>query len=133
MSAVGAAAIPVQAGDPRRIATARALVKHAGLPPRETASGGFVGRTKLTGQGPPGLRLAAWRAVWAAQQANPVYAARYRHLTSRERNKLPPGPDRHRRRGILRHMHAVITAGQAWDPAIATHGSQGQSRPATAA
>ena len=40
-----------------------ALVKHAGLAPREKLSGAFVGRTKLTGQRRPGLRLAAWRAV----------------------------------------------------------------------
>jgi hypothetical protein len=25
---------------------------------------------------------------------------------------------------ILRHLHAVITTGQAWDPATATHGTQ---------
>ena len=25
---------------------------------------------------------------------------------------------------ILRHLHAVITTGQAWDPAIATHGTR---------
>ena len=37
-----------------------------------------------------GLRLAAWRAVWAARLPNPVYAARYRHLTTREHNKLRP-------------------------------------------
>jgi hypothetical protein len=66
LSPVGAAAILAQTGDPRRFATARALVKHAGLAPRERLSGGFVGRTKLTGQGRPGLRLAAWRAVWRA-------------------------------------------------------------------
>ena len=77
LSAVGAAAILAETGDPRRFATARALVKHAGLAPREKLSGAFTGRTKLTGQGRPGLRLAAWRAVWGAQRANPVYAARY--------------------------------------------------------
>lgn len=88
ISAVGAAAILAQTGDPRRFATARALVKHAGLAPREKLSGNFIGRTKLTGQGRPGLRLAAWRAVWGAQRANPVYGARYRHLTTREHNKL---------------------------------------------
>ena len=71
----GAAAILAQTGDPRRFATARALVKHAGLAPWEKLSGNFKGRTKLTGQGRPGLRLAAWRAVWGAQRANPVYAA----------------------------------------------------------
>jgi hypothetical protein len=25
---------------------------------------------------------------------------------------------------ILRHLHAVITTGQAWDPLIATHGTR---------
>jgi hypothetical protein len=25
---------------------------------------------------------------------------------------------------ILRHLHAVITTGQAWDPVIATHGTR---------
>jgi transposase len=90
LSAVGAAAILAQTGDPRRFATGRALVKHAGLAPREKLSGAFTGRTKLTGQGRPGLRLAAWRAVWGAQRSNPVYRARYQHLTSREQNKLRP-------------------------------------------
>jgi hypothetical protein len=42
------------------------------------------------GQGRPGLRLAAWRAVWGAQRADPVYRARYQHLTTREHNKLTP-------------------------------------------
>ncbi|MBA3801242.1 MAG: transposase [Geodermatophilaceae bacterium] len=59
VSAIGAAAILAQTGDPHRFATARALVKHAGLAPREKLSGTFKGRTKLTGQGRPGLRLAA--------------------------------------------------------------------------
>ncbi|WP_373283159.1 transposase [Nocardia vinacea] len=77
-------------GDPARFTTARALVEHAGLAPREKLSGTFTGRTELTGQGRPSLRLAAWRAVWGAQRANPVYAARYQHLTGREDNKLTP-------------------------------------------
>ena len=41
-----------------RFTTARALVKHAGLAPREKLSGTFTGRTKLTGQGRPG---SGWR------------------------------------------------------------------------
>ena len=132
ISPVGAAAILAQTGDPRRFATARALVKHAGLAPREKLSGAFVGRTKLTGQGRPGLRLAAWRAVWGAQRANPVYAARYRHLTTREHNKLRPTQAQTViAAAILRHLHAVITTGQTWDPAIATHGCP--PRPHTAA
>src|SRR5207244_1718368 len=53
LSAIGAAAIRAETGDPNRFATARALVKHAGLAPREKLSGNFKGRTQLTGQGPP--------------------------------------------------------------------------------
>jgi transposase len=134
LSAVGAAAILAQTGDPRRFATARALVKHAGLAPREKLSGAFIGRTKLTGQGRPGLRLAAWRAVWGAQRANPVYAARYRHLTSREHNKLRPTQAQTViAAAILRHLHAVISTGRPWDPAIATHGSRARLVSAAAA
>jgi len=125
LSAIGGAAILAETGDPRRFATARALVKHAGLAPREKLSGAFTGRTRLTGQGRPGLRLAAWRAVWGAQRANPVYGARYQHLTSREDNKLTPTQAQTViAAAILRHLHAVITTGRAWDQAIATHGTQ---------
>jgi transposase len=125
ISAVGAAAILAETGDPTRFATARALVKHAGLAPREKLSGTFTGRTKLTGQGRPRLRVAAWRAVWGAQRANPVYEARYRHLTTREHNKLKATQAQTViAAAILRHLHAVITTGQAWDPLIATHGKR---------
>lgn len=51
ISAVGAAAMLAESGDPRRFATARAMVKHTGLAPREKLSGTYAGRTKLTGQG----------------------------------------------------------------------------------
>jgi hypothetical protein len=64
--AVGAAAILAETGNLHRFATARALVKHTGLAPRQKSSGTYTGRTKLTGQGRPSLRLAAWRAVWDA-------------------------------------------------------------------
>jgi transposase len=124
LSALGAAAILAETGDLTRFATSRALVKHAGLAPREKLSGTFVGRTKLTGQGRPGLRLAAWRAVWGAQHANPVYDARYRYLTSRENNKLTPTQAQAViAAAILRQLYAVITTGRRWDPIIATHGT----------
>jgi transposase len=124
LSVLGAAAILAQTGDPTRFASARALVKHAGLAPREKASGTFTGRTKLTGQGRPGLRLAAWRAVWGTQRANPVYAARYRHLTGRDTNRLTPTQAQAAiAAAILRHLHAVLTTGRSWDPDIATHGT----------
>jgi transposase len=125
LSAIGAAAILTQTGDPNRFASARALVKHAGLAPRENLSGTFKGRTKLTGQGRPGLRLAAWRAVWGAQRANPVYAARFTHLTTREQNKLTAAQAQAViAAAILRQLHAVVTTGRAWNPAIATHGAE---------
>jgi transposase len=128
LSAVGAAAILAETGDPNRFATARALVKHAGLAPREKLSGTFVGRTKLTGQGRPALRLAAWRAVWGAQRGNPVYAARYEHLTTRQTNKLTATQAQTViAAAILRQLHAVITTGHRWDPEIAAHGTAGTS------
>src|SRR3954470_3171268 len=134
LSPVGAAAILAETGDLRRFTTARAVVKHAGLAPREKLSGNFVGRTKLTGQGRPGLRLAAWRAVWGAQRANPVYGARYRHLTTREDNKLPPTQAQTViAAAILRHLHAVVTTGQAWDPHVATHGTRSKANTKLAA
>jgi transposase len=133
LSAIGAAAILAGTGDPNRFATARALDGHAGLAPREKLSGTFTGRTKLTGQGRPGLRLAAWRAVWGAQRSNPVYRARYQHLTSREQNKLRPTQSQTVvATAILRQLYAVITTGQAWDPVIAAHGKRGQVLPAAA-
>jgi transposase len=125
ISAVGAAAILAETGDPTRFLTARAMVKHAGLAPREKLSGTYTGRTKLTGQGRPRLRVAAWRAVWGALQTNTVYAARYRHLTTRETNKLKPTQAQTViAAAILRHLHAVVTTGQAWDPNVATHGTR---------
>lgn len=125
ISAVGAAAILAETGDPHRFATARAMVKHAGLAPREKLSGNFTGRTKLTGQGRPRLRVAAWRAVWGSLQTNTVYAARYRHLTTREQNKLTPTQAQTViAAAILRHLHAVVTTGQAWDPTVAAGGKK---------
>jgi len=128
LSAVGAAAILAETGDPRRFTTGRALVKHAGLAPRQKASGSYTGRTRTTGQGRPALRLAAWRAVWGALKSNPVYAARFAHLTSREHNRLSTG-QAHAviAAALLRHLHAIITTGQRWDPVIA---AGGRSNPA---
>jgi transposase len=50
----------------------------------------FTGRARLTGAGRPGLRLAAWRTTWGCLQNNRVYAARYRHLTTRQHHKPKP-------------------------------------------
>ncbi|WP_141819687.1 transposase [Humibacillus xanthopallidus] len=124
LSPVGAAAILAQTGDLTRFTSARAVVKHAGLAPRERKSGTFTGKARVTGAGRPQLRVAAWRAVWGCLQTNRVYAARYRHLTSRETNRLTPTQAQTAVAGaILRQLYAVVTQQRAWDPVIAAHGT----------
>jgi transposase len=123
LSALGAATILAETGDLTRFASARAVVKHSGLAPREKSSGTYTGRTKLTGKGRPGLRAAAWRAVWGAQKANPVYAAKSTHLTNRSENKLNRGQAHAAiAAALLRQLHAVVTTRQKWDADIAAGG-----------
>jgi transposase len=124
LSPVGTAAILAQTGDLTRFTSARAVVKHAGLAPRERKSGTFTGRARVTGAGRPQLRVAAWRAVWGCLQTNRVYAARYRQLTGREHHKLTPTQAQTAVAGaILRQLYAVVTQQRAWDPVIAAHGT----------
>ncbi len=120
LSAVGAAAILAEAGDPARFDCARTWVKHAGLCPRANESGNFAGATKVSGRGRPALRTAAWRAVWGALPHNAVYAARYHYLTRRAANPLKDGQARAAIAGaLLRQLFVVVTRRVAWDPAIA--------------
>ena len=120
LTPVGAAAILAETGDPGRFATPRALVKHAGLCPRDNASGAHQGKTAISGRGRPALRLAAWRAVWAALPNNPVMAARFTYLTTREHNRLARQQARTAcAAALLRWIHVVITQGVAWDAATA--------------
>jgi transposase len=116
-----AAQILAEAGDPTRFATARSMVKHAGLNPAENTSGNFRGTTRISRRGNPGLRLAAWRATWALIRFNPVMAARYQHLTTRDTNRLTPGQAHVAcAAGLLRWIHAITTTHATWDPRIAT-------------
>ena len=108
VSAVGAAAMLAETGDPTRFDSPRALVKHAGLCPRDNASGTFTGRSRISRRGRPRLRLAAWRATWGALAHNPVMAARYRYLTTRQHNRLTDGQAR-----------AAIAGASAMQPAAA--------------
>jgi transposase len=120
LTPVGAAAILAETGDPARFASPRALVKHAGLCPRDNASGGYQGKTSISGRGRPGLRVAAWRAVWAALPNNPVMAARFTRLTTREDNRLARQQARTAcAAALLRWIHVVVTRRVSWDPAIA--------------
>lgn len=120
LSAVGAAAILAETGDPARFDSARTWVKHAGLCPRANESGTFQGQTKTSGRGRPALRTAAWRAVWGAVHHNPVYAARFEHLRTRTNNPLKAGQARAAiAASLLRQLFVVVTRRVAWDPAIA--------------
>jgi transposase len=132
LSAVGAAVILAETGDLSRFASARSVVKHAGLNPAENTSATFRGTTQLSRRGRPGLRLAAWRAVWGALPHNPVLAARYTHLTRRERDQLAPAQARAACAAtLLRWLHAIVTRRQPFHPDIAT-GAIRHPMPATA-
>jgi transposase len=120
LSAVGAAAILAEAGDLTRFDGARALVKHAGLCPRANESGAYTGKTTISRRGRPRLRLAAWRAGWAMIRHNPVFAARYAHLTSRDQGRLTDPQARAAvAAALLRQLFIVVTRRVPWDPAIA--------------
>jgi transposase len=133
LSTVGAATILAETGDLTRFASARAVVKHAGLCPRANASGTFQGDTKISGRGRPSLRLAAWRAVWGALPHNAVLAARHEHLTTRGHNRLTANQARTAVAGsLLRQLHAVVTSRQPWNAEIAA-GRRGGKEEAAAA
>jgi transposase len=120
LSPLGAAAILAETGDPARFDSARALVKHAGLCPRDNASGTHAGPTRISGRGRPRLRLACWRAVWGALPHNQVLRARHRLLTTRAANQLTPTQARVAvAAALLRQLWVVVTRRVPWDPGIA--------------
>lgn len=126
LSAVGAAVILAETGDPSRFASARSVVKHAGLNPVENTSATFRGTTRLSHRGRPGLPVAAWPAVWGALPHNRVLADRYTHLTTRACDQLTAGQARAACAAtLLRWLYAITTRRQAFNPALAS----GQARP----
>ena len=93
---------------------------HAGLCPRDNASGTYQGKTAISGRGRPELRLAAWRAVFGALRHNRVLAARHAHLTGRADNPLTDTQARVAvAASLLRQLHAIVVTRTAWDPAVA--------------
>ncbi|WP_169789956.1 IS110 family transposase [Actinoplanes subtropicus] len=129
LSAVGAAVILAETGDLSRFASARSVVKHAGLNPAENTSATFRGQTRLSRRGRPGLRLAAWRAVWGALPHNSVLHAKFTHLTRRDTDRLAPAQARAACAAtLLRWLHAIVTSRRPFDPDIAT-GQRRTGRP----
>jgi transposase len=130
VSGVGAAAILAETGDMSRFASSRSVVKHAGLNPAENTSATLRGQTRVSRRGRPQLRAAAWRAVWGALRHNPVLAARFAHLTTRDTDRLTAGQARAAcAAALLRWLYAVVTKRQMWDQRVAS----GLVRPARAA
>ena len=120
LSAVGAAVILAETGELSRFASARSVVKHAGLNPAENTSATLAGVTRISRRGRPGLRTAAWRAAWAGLRHNRVLRAKYAHLTSRDGSRLAGGQARAAcAAALLRWLWAVITRRQPWDARIA--------------
>ena len=150
LSAVGAAAILAETGDPRRYDRSSSLVKHAGLSPADNASGAFEGQAHISRRGRPGLRLAVWRAVWPMLVHNPVLAAKYAALTAAagaaaaqagagtRRASAAAAAARARRASarvacaasLLRWIWCLVAHGASWDPAVAAGAA---SSPAQAA
>jgi transposase len=120
MSALSGAVILAETGDLHRFTSGRAVVKHAGLNPSEHTSATINGQARISRRGRPGLRAAAWRAVWGALRHNPVLQAKHAHLTSRDANRLADGQARTAcAAALLRWLWAVVITGQAWDARIA--------------
>ncbi|HEY1970487.1 MAG TPA: IS110 family transposase [Pseudonocardia sp.] len=134
ISVTGAATLLAQTGDPARFTSARSVVKHAGLCPRDNSSGTYQGKTGISGRGRPELRLAAWRVVFSALGHNPVLAARHAHLTGRAERPLTDTQARVAlAAAVLRQLHAVVVTRTAWDPAIAAGLTRAEQGAATAA
>ena len=146
LTAVGAAAILAETGDPRRYDSSSSLVKHAGLSPSENASGAFEGQAHMSRRGRPGLRLTAWRAVWPMLRFNPVMAAKYAALTqAADAAAADAGPRQARaaaaaraRRArarvacaasLLRWIYSMIVHGTSWDAAVASGAAACQHAP----
>jgi transposase len=139
LTAVGAAAILAETGDPRRYDSSSSLVKHAGLAPSDNASGVFTGQAHISRRGRPGLRLTAWRAVWPMLQFNPVMAAKYAALTQAadaaaaadagsQPARAAAATARARRAtarvacaaSLLRWIYSMVVHGTSWDAEVAS-------------
>ncbi len=136
LTAVGAAAILAEAGDPRRYDSSSSLVKHAGLSPSENASGAFNGQARISRRGRPGLRLTVWRAVWPMLQFNPVMAAKYQAMTQaagpagEAAARAAPAKARVAcAASLLRWIYSMAVHGTGWDAAVAAGRRDTQDAP----
>jgi transposase len=147
LTAVGAAAILAETGDPRRYDSSSSLARHAGMSPSDNASGAFSGDARISRRSRPGLRLTVWRAVWPMLQFNPVMAARYQAMTqaagdtaadtsSRQASAAAAAARARRARArvacaasLLRWIYPMIVHGTSWDAAVASGDAACQHAP----
>ena len=95
LTAVGAAAILAETGDPRRYDDSSSLVKHAGMSPSDNASGAFSGQAHISRRGRPGLRLTGLARGVADAPVQP-----------RDGGQVPGNDPRRGRRGSRRRTAA---------------------------
>jgi transposase len=109
LSAVGAAAILAETGDPARYDSGRCLVKHAGIAPRDNTSGRMVGVAQISRRGRPLLRAADHPRPQPAQrpQARAALAA-----------------------ALLRWLWQVTVHRVAWRPELASGALDCRQQPA---
>jgi transposase len=143
LTAVGAAAILAETGDPRRYDSSSSLVKHAGMSPSDNSSGAFEGQARISRRGRPGLRLTVWRAVWPMLRFNSVIAAKYQAMTQAEDPAADGGSRRaaaaaRARRAkarvacaasLLRWIYSMVVHGTSWDAAVASGAASCQHAP----
>ena len=153
LTAVGAAAILAETGDPRRYDSSSSLVKHAGLSPSGNASGAFEGQAHISRRGLPGLRLTVWRAIWPLLIHNPVMAAKYAAMIAAAdaaaaqaaqaqsgrvhgRPARRPRPSARRAKArvacaasLLRWIYSMVVHGTGWDPDVASGAASCQHAP----
>jgi hypothetical protein len=83
---------------------------------RLTTEATLIGRSRISRRGRPRLRMAAWRALWAALPNNAVLARRFQHLTTRAHDPLTRGQARAALAGaLLRWLHVITTQRVPWD------------------
>ena len=153
LTAVGAAAILAETGDPRRYDSSSSLVKHAGLSPSGNASGAFEGQAHISRRGRPGLRLTVWRAIWPLLIHNSVMAAKYAAMIAAadaaaaqaaqaqsgtgSRQASAAAAARARRAkarvacaaSLLRWIYSMVVHDTGWDPDVASGAASCQHAP----
>jgi hypothetical protein len=153
LTAVGAAAILAETGDPRRYDSSSSLVKHAGLSPSGNASGAFEGQAHISRRGRPGLRLTVWRAIWPLLIHNSVMAAKYAAMiaaadaaaaqaaqaqsgTGSRRASAAAAAQARRAKArvacaasLLRWIYSMVVHDTGWDPDVASGTASCQHAP----